>query len=158
MCQNVSKKSFINKTQILSKNFEPPWNFCPGRVKEVHPPSKDEGLTDILYYIMKTVLETRKSNLGVNRVWLQFHICFIMTLYNATNIIMIQNATDIKTKCDSFIIKSNIYYKIWPFYYKMWQLLENVKFITKYVSTTIIRLFYFHQRFVVTSSKKIEYC
>ena len=46
---------------------------------------------------------------------------------------LLQNATDVITKCDSYFILNpkEVYYKMRQFYYKMRHLLQNASFITK---------------------------
>ena len=62
---------------------------------------------------------------------------------------LLQNATDIITKSDSyFIIKLDICYKLRRFYFKMRQLLQNATFIPNIFSTSIICLKIFWGYFI----------
>ena len=63
---------------------------------------------------------------------------------------LLQNATDIITKCDSYFITKcnrsllqNASVFLWQFYYKMRQLLQNMSFITNCGSILIYYLFKF---------------
>ena len=189
MCHNVSKKVLLTEPK-LSKNSKPFWSILPGRVTEIYPLSKDEGLKYKLYS-MSMELDTRKSNFG-SQQWLWFHIgswwrcttkfnkCYhkawqlfhykmrqtfitiyirflesvlIVVSYLLHDETVLQNSTNIITKCDSyfitkcdkhllqytsgfftskcnsFIVKCDRYYKMQRFRYKIWQLLQNTTFM-----------------------------
>ena len=78
-------------TQNSSENFKPFSRLHFGSGSVVRPPSNGEELTDI-QHSMSVVLNTR------------FHIWFIVTVYYKMRQILLQNATDIITKWDSYFI------------------------------------------------------
>ena len=87
--------------------------------------SKHEGLKGIGHST-----SIRNLTFGVNSVTVSYLISYDSLL---------QNAKDIIKKCDSyFITKCDSYHKLWRFYYKMRQLLQNATFITNCDSTHII--------------------
>ena len=104
------------------------------------PLSKDEGLKNIGHS-----MSIRNLIFGVNSVTVSYLIHYDSLL---------QNATDIITKCSSyFIIRSTefyykmrqvFYYKTRQFYYKMWQLLQNETFITNCNRTEEYQLIEIH--------------
>ena len=130
-------ESFINGTKISSKNSKPFWIFVAGRATEKHPPSKDEGLWDILHS-MNMVLDIRKSNFG-NQKWLQSHIWFFMTLYYNVQQILLQNPTVFLLQNATKVyhkIRQLFYFNLWQFYRKMGQLLENATMLLQ--NTTFV--------------------
>ena len=101
--------------QISGENSKPLWSMCPGRMKKCTSPSpqlpKDEGLKDIGHS-----MSIENLILGVYSVMVSYLICYDSLL---------QNATDIITKCDSFFLQNAT-----KVYYKMRQFLQNATFIT----------------------------
>ena len=110
---------------------------------ENSPPfSKDEGLRDIGHN-----MSIGNLILGVNSVTVSYLIHYDSLL---------QNATDIITKCDNYCITkcdrsllqnatvllqnaTEVYYKMRQFYCKMRQLLQNATFIANYDSTYAVQ-------------------
>ena len=85
--------------------------------------------------------------LGVNSVTVSYLIHYDSLLQNATDIITKCDSYFITkcvrffiTKYDSFITKCNSNYKLRQFYYKMRQLLQNAMFITNCDSTKIMKV------------------
>ena len=82
--------------QISGKNSKLFWSICPRRITKIHPSlpsppfSKDEGLKD-----MGHSMSIGNLILGVNSV---------TVLYFIRHDSLLQNATDIITKCDSYFI------------------------------------------------------
>ena len=79
--------------QISGENFKSFQSMCPGRVKKIHPSlllSKDEGIKDIEHS-----MSIENLILGVYGVTVSYLIHYDSLL---------QNATDIITKCDSYFI------------------------------------------------------
>ena len=72
----------------------------------MHLPSKEEGPRDIGNN-MSMILDTREPDF-VSQQWLQFHIWFIMTLFSKCD----RYDNYFITKCDSFITKCVVYYKM----------------------------------------------
>ena len=127
----------FSMVQISGKNSKLFWSICPRRITKIHPSlpsppfSKDEGLKD-----MGHSMSIGNLILGVNSV---------TVLYFIRHDSLLQNATDIITKCDSyfitkcdrfFITKYDSFYKIRRFYYKMRQLLQNTA--TLFQNATVI--------------------
>ena len=79
---------------ISDENCKPFWSMFSGRMTEIPPPSpllsKDEGLRDIEH-----IMSIGNLILGVNSVTVSYLIHYDSLL---------QNATDIITKCDSYFI------------------------------------------------------
>ena len=67
--------------------------------------------------------------LGVNSVTVSYLIRYGSLL---------QNKTDIITKCDSLITKCDSFCKLQQLYYKMPKLLQNARFITNFDSTNLL--------------------
>ena len=80
--------------QISGKKSKPFWSMFSGRVTKIPPPSpplsKDEGLMDNGH-----IINIGNLILGVNTVTFSYLMHFDSLL---------QNATDIITKCDSYFI------------------------------------------------------
>ena len=81
--------------QISGKNFKPFWSVPSGRVTKIHPSlpsslSKDEGLKNIGHS-----MSIRNLIFGVNSVTVSYLIRYESLL---------QNATDVITKWDSYFI------------------------------------------------------
>ena len=81
--------------QTSSKNSKPFWSMRSGRVTKIHPSlpsslSKDEGLKNIGHS-----MSIRNLIFGVNSVTVSYLIRYDSLL---------QNATDVITKCDSYFI------------------------------------------------------
>ena len=94
-----------------------------GRLANLHPPSpplsKDEALKDI-----GQIMNIGNLILGVNSVVVSYLICYDGLL---------QNATDVITKCNRLLLQNAIVIANWRrFYYKMRQLIQNATFITKF--------------------------
>ena len=76
--QNCQTTGTLDSPNVKQK-LQVVWSFCPVRLAEIHPPSKDEGLRDIGHN-MTMLLDTKKSN-SSSQLVLRFHILFIMTFY-----------------------------------------------------------------------------
>ena len=81
--------------QISGENSKPFWSMRSGRVTKIHPSlpsslSKDEGLKNIGHS-----MSIRNLIFGVNSVTVSYLIRYDSLL---------QNATDVITKCDSYFI------------------------------------------------------
>ena len=79
--------SFVNKTQNLWENSTPFWKLRLGKEPSVRPPSNGEGLCDI-QHSMSIVLDTR------------LHLVKYLIYYDT----LVQNAIDIITKCNNYLI------------------------------------------------------
>ena len=110
--------------QISGENSKPFWSMRSGRVTKIPPPSpplpKGEGIRDIGHSITIANLF-----LGINSVTVSYFIHCDSLLQNASDIItkcdsyfitkfdrsLLQNAT-VTTKCDGFVTKCEVYYKL----------------------------------------------
>ena len=123
MCQNVSnvvllawfkfQEKIPNRSEVCVQRE---WQ----KYSSPSPPfSKDEGKKDIGHSI-----RIGNLSLGVNSVMVSYLIRYDSLLQNATDTLL-QNATEVYYK-----IRQDFHYQLRQFYYKMWQLLQNAKFIT----------------------------
>ena len=117
---------------ISDENCKPFWSMFSGRMTEIPPPSpllsKDEGLRDIEH-----IMSIGNLILGVNSVTVSYLIHYDSLLQNATDIItkcdsyfitkcdrsLLQNSSGfllqhaiVITKCDNFLTKCESYYKM----------------------------------------------
>ena len=106
--RNVSNKMLLNSAKCQGYSFYRFW-VINGETTggKITPPPTRLGLSDI-QRSMNMLLDTR------------FHIWLIMTL--------LQNATEVYYK-----MRQVFYYKMWQFYCKMRQLLQNATFIRQYM-------------------------
>ena len=124
MCQNVSNEFLLAWFKFQAKISSQSEVRVQGEGQKYTPPSpllsKDEGLKDF-----GPSMSMGNLYLGVNSVTVSYLIHYDRLL---------QNATDIITKCDSYFIKkcdrrllqnvSGFYCKMRRFYYRMGQLLK----------------------------------
>ena len=120
-------ESYFSWGHVSSKNAKSLWGYCLGRATEVHLSFEDE--------------EPRGTEHNMTRAWYQtqgnFEWIVALVSYLFHYGTLLQNATDIITKCDSYFItvmkcdrmRQGACYKIRPFYY--WQLLENASILLK---------------------------
>ena len=101
---------------------------------------------ELAFFILNEHIVTMSTRKKIKEKRVRVHVHVLDFYYLKVSIMtkcLLQNATDIITKCvrffitkcDSFITKCNRYYKLRRFYYKMWQLLRNATFITNCDST-----------------------
>ena len=104
--------------QISGENFKSFQGMCPGRVKKIHPSlllSKDEGIKDI------------EHSMSIENLILGVYVVTVSYLIHYES--LLQNATDIITRCDSYLIPkcdrsllqnvSSFLFRMRQFYYKM---------------------------------------
>ena len=124
---------FLTKFCQQSSNFR--WRFqpvleCLRRVTKIHPslPHQDIGRSMIIGNLF----------LVANSVTVSYMICFDSLLQNLTDIItkcdsyfiaksdrsLLQNASGSLLQNAGFITKCGSYYKLWQFYYKIQRLLQ----------------------------------
>ena len=123
--------------QISGEISKPFWSMRSERVWQKYTPpssplSKDKGLKNIGHSV-----SIRNLIFGVSSVTVSGFTRYDSLLQNATDVIT-KCVWFFITKCDSFITKCNTYYKIPRFCYKMRQLLENATFITNCDSTNML--------------------
>ena len=81
---------FSSMVQISGENSKPFWSMHSGIVAKIHPSLEDEGLKHIGH-----IMIIENQILGVNSAMVSYLIRYDTLLQNATNII---------TKCDSYFI------------------------------------------------------
>ena len=127
MWQNVNTEVLLTWFRFQAKIRSSSGECVHGEWQKYTPPSpplsKDEGLKNI-----GRSMSIRNLIFGFNSVTVSYLIRYDSLL---------QNATDVITKCNSFITKCDSYYKMQRFYYKMRQLLQNATFITNCNSTAL---------------------
>ena len=117
-----------DKDNISNENSMAFLSFSSARATEIHPPSKDEELK-VNRFKMGMVLDTRWS----------WESIVIMVSYSVHYDTLVQNATDIITKCESYFITKcdkSLLQNASPFLLQNTTLLQNAMFITKCVSTS----------------------
>ena len=107
----------IISSRHVQRNILSFLEFLAWEINKIHPNSKEEVSRDIGHK-MSMVRNTRKSNFG-SQHWLRIYVSFIMTLYYKMRQILLQNVrcillqnTTVITKCDYFITKWDVYYRM----------------------------------------------
>ena len=140
-----SLEKHFSRSQISSKNSKQFWIFHLKRSTEVHLPSKDEG-QGTSYYTQGNLTLWVNTDLGFKfgSLWYFTTKCDIyycktrhLTYYKIQQKFITKCIRLCITKCNSFIINFDSYYKMCWYYCKMQQLLELAMFITKCVCTYI---------------------